>query len=108
MIVCKPGVRFDQLCPQIVLAAVVVDGVLVGFGVNTCVITSANDSKHSTNSWHYKGRALDFRTKYAELNGREQEFRDKVKAALGDDFDVVMEAVGTENEHLHVEYDPKR
>lgn len=102
----KAGVRLSKLSPQMVLAAMIVEEVFAAFGV-PCVITSANDSKHSAASKHYSGEALDFRTKYDALNGREQEMRDAVKEALGDDFDVVIEAVGTEQEHLHCEYDPK-
>jgi len=102
----KPGVRLKGLTPQMVLAAMVVEEVLAELGA-PCVITSANDSKHSAASWHYKGQALDFRTKFDQLNGMENALRDAVKAALGDDFDVVMEAVGTDSEHLHVEYDVK-
>lgn len=102
----KAGVRLTDLCSQMVLADSIIKEVFRNFGV-PCVITSANDSKHSATSWHYKGRALDYRTKYPGLDGREQELRDEVKEALGPDFDVVLEAVGTDNEHLHVEYDPK-
>jgi hypothetical protein len=102
----KHGVRLAHLSPQMALAAVVVWDAFSRFRVE-CVVTSANDSKHSTKSKHYIGDALDFRTKYDALNGREQELRDEVKACLGEDFDVVIEAVGTENEHLHVEFDPK-
>lgn len=102
----KSGVRLKDLQPQMVIAAIVVNDIFWSLGLE-CVITSANDSKHSEWSLHYKGYALDFRTHYAELNGKEQELCQRVKDALGPDFDVVMEAVGTPNEHLHVEYDPK-
>lgn len=102
----KSGVRLTDLSPQMVLAASVIEAVFHSFGVE-CVITSANDSKHSEHSLHYKGRALDFRTKYEALNGREEELRDAVKNSLGPDFDVVIESVGSDNEHLHCEYDPK-
>lgn len=107
MLFIKPGVRLTDLCPQMVLASQVIDGVYTSFGVEECWITSANDSKHSDVSWHYKGRACDYRTHQLELNGQEQALRDEVKARLGQDFDVVLEGVGTPNEHLHVEYDPK-
>lgn len=102
----KPGVSLADLTPQIVLAIVIIAGVCHDFGI-PCVITSVNDGVHSANSWHYKGRAVDIRTKYPVLNGREQEFAGMVKDRLGAQFDVVMEAVGEDNEHLHVEYDPK-
>jgi hypothetical protein len=80
------------------------------------VITSANDGKHGAGTLHHSRegkftdglcRACDYRTKYLGLDGRELELRDKVKEALGNDFDVAMEDIGGENEHLHVEYDPK-
>lgn len=107
MISLKQGVKLTDMTPQCVLAAMVVDQVLTSMGIPMCVLTSVNDGKHSPQSWHYHGRAVDVRTKYPELNGREMELRDKVAAALGPNFDVVMEAIGTDNEHLHVEYDPK-
>jgi hypothetical protein len=69
------------------------------------VITSANDSQHMAESLHYRGAALDFRTKHT---GRSKAIADavqKVLAPLG--FDVLLEDAGGENEHLHVEYDPK-
>lgn len=102
----KGGVRLTDLCPQMALGAVIVAAVFERFGAE-CVVTSGNDSRHSERSLHYKGRAMDFRTKFESLNGREQALRDAVKEALGDEFDVVIEAIGTTNEHLHVEWDPK-
>jgi hypothetical protein len=111
----KSGVKLTNLCPQMTLAAYVVKEVFTLYGC-PCVITSGNDSVHSETSLHFckRGkytdgvcRALDFRTKYLQLNGLELELTAKVKERLGPDFDVVLEYIGTENEHLHVEYDPK-
>ena len=102
----KPGVKLTDLQPQIVLAMMVTEEVFAEFGV-PLVVTSCNDGKHSPTSWHYKGRAFDARTKYEAVDGKEQALRDAVKEALGADFDVVMEAVGTDNEHLHLEWDPR-
>ena len=103
--ILKAGVRLKDLQPQMVLAAMVVDEI---YGDTECVITSANDGKHGGGekpSKHFQGCALDFRThNYSNNKG---ELRDRIKAALGQDFDVVLEAEGTPNEHLHVEYDPK-
>lgn len=116
MLRLKDGVRLTGLVPQMALAASVVDGVYQDFGIRECWITSANDGKHSDRSLHHgkQGkftdglcRALDFRTHQEALNGREYALRDEIKKHLGIDFDVVMEAVGTPNEHCHVEYDPK-
>lgn len=102
----KEGVKLADLAPQMVLAAVIIEGVFERHGVE-CFVTSCNDSRHGLKSLHYQGKAMDFRTKYAALNGKEHAIAEEVRRALGAEFDVVMEAVGTDNEHLHVEYDPE-
>ena len=105
----KSNVRLSGLVPQMVLAAIVVEGIMRGYGVE-CVITSANDSTHGTGSLHHRDnlcRALDFRTHFADLTGFEDSLRAAVAASLGPDFDVVLEDKDGPNEHLHVEYDPK-
>lgn len=111
----KPGVKLTNIVPQLVVAMLVVEVICHRYGVEF-VVTSCNDSKHGDGSLHHcvagkytdgMCRAFDVRTKYNNLNTREQEFRDAIKEALGDEFDVVLEAVGTDNEHVHVEYDPK-
>lgn len=65
-----------------------------------CVVTSLTDGKHSDNSLHYSGEAVDFRTWYFT----EQVLEDlawELQRDLGSDYDVVVEKT-----HLHVEYDP--
>ena len=102
----KAGVKLTDLKPQMALGAVIVRDVYTSLDPScSCTITSANDSKHGDGSLHYYGRALDFRTH--DFTGDKAELRAKVKDALGNDFDVVLEGVGTPNEHLHVEHDPK-
>lgn len=58
-------------------------------------ITSANDSDHSMDSYHYSNRAIDFR-KTDGINMTD------IQAAVGDNFDVIQYAWG-----WHLEYDPK-
>ena len=71
-----------------------------------CIVTSANDSTHGPNSLHYKGKALDLRTKHIQVMDKARIVKD-LKEALGPQFDVVFEAEGTANEHCHIEFDPK-
>lgn len=71
------------------------------------VVTSGNDSTHMARSRHYTDEALDFRTKTMGAQTKRQ-FMADLKARLGADFDLVLEDDGGPNEHLHVEYDPKR
>lgn len=100
----KTGVRLADLSPQIVMAALVVSSIFEKYHA-LCTVTSANDSKHSAKSWHYKGRALDFRTK--DFLGDKQALHREIQAALGTEFDVLLENLGGIQEHVHVEYDPK-
>lgn len=103
----KHGVKLAGLVPQIVFASIVVDGIYQQ-AFCECVVTSGSDSKHGANTLHTRDglcRALDYRTKTYTLS--KLDLVAKVKDALGTDFDVVLENIGEDNEHLHVEYDPK-
>lgn len=71
----------------------------------SCTFTSVNDSKHSDKSLHYSGNAFDVRTK--DVTANKHYLVQEVKASLGPDYDVVLENIGGEQEHLHVEYDPE-
>lgn len=101
----KPGVKLEELQPQTVLGIVIVASVYQHLGAKTCVITSVNDGKHSDLSKHYDGFAFDVRTK--DFQGDRLALQAVIKEALGENYDVVLEAIGQDNEHLHCEYDPK-
>ena len=102
----KPGVILGELTPQMVMGALIVKGVYQRLDPSaSCTVTSANDSKHSERSHHYTGNALDFRTH--DFTANKQYLLQEVRNSLGIHFDVVLEGVGTQNEHLHVEYDPR-
>ena len=103
------SVRFSKLTPQCVLAMMVVRSIYDTALTNEelakfpFVITSANDGKHSTASLHYSGNAFDLRIwAFKENPAALRAFASRCAAALGRDFDVVLES-----DHLHVEYDPK-
>jgi len=104
MLQFKPNVRVQGLQAQMLLAIRVVEDQMDLYHCDT-IITSGNDSQHMAESLHYKGAALDFRTKHT---GRSKAIADAVKKILGPlEFDVILEDFGGENEHLHVEWDPK-
>ena len=101
MIKLKKGVSLKNLQPQMSFALLAIDTVYRELGYHT-VVTSGNDRKHSRGSLHYVGLAADFRTRHLK-EGEAAKIAAQVKAALGGEFDVVLEA-----DHLHVEYQPKR
>ena len=64
------------------------------------LVTSKREGTHSPGSLHYIGCAID--TRYPKSCEDRQELAQRIRSALGKDFDVVVEG-----NHLHVEYDPK-
>ena len=78
---------------------------------NPIVVTSIDDGKHSTNSKHYKGEALDIRTHNFEdtmskrvfMNTYLRELNKHPEAAETDKFIILHESIGTPNEHFHVQ-----
>lgn len=106
MLVLKQSVNLDGLKPQTVVGMMVVMSVYAANNID-CIITSCNDSTHMNKSLHYLGRAFDVRTKNIPSMSLKTDIRDRCKGSLGPQFDVVLESVGLDNEHLHVEWDPK-
>ena len=77
------------------------------FPWTNCVITSICDGDHKEGSKHSEGEAFDLRTKKIVDEIYKMEFLEKLKEALGPDFDVILEGLGKDWEHLHIEYDRK-
>ncbi|MDX2221134.1 MAG: hypothetical protein SFV21_00205 [Rhodospirillaceae bacterium] len=96
----KPGVRLHGLRPEMAVAVTIVNGVLAEIPVKT-VITSAIDGRHGHGSLHFVGAAIDIRSREIPP-ARLAETKDKLAAALGPDFDVVLEP-----DHFHIEFQPK-
>lgn len=96
----ETGARITGLRPEMVLACFIISQRYENFGY-TCTITSGTNDPHSRGSKHYIGNACDFRTRNVAPN-RLTELVDQIKSALGDEYDVVLE-----DNHLHVEFDPK-
>lgn len=106
MLKLKPGVRVGGATNEICIAVSVAAIAYQQYGAD-CVITSMCDGKHSVGSRHYEGDAFDVRVH----NIRESDRDDMVKtlaSALGADYDVLRESIGTGNEHIHIEYNPKK
>ena len=109
---CKADVDIKGLHPIMLAAWTEIVDVYKEFG-KPHIVTSALDGKHSENSLHYEGLALDSRTRHVPPGDR-RPLRDAVKARLdilAEDynatnperpvrFDVVLE-----KSHLHTEAD---
>ena len=97
----KPGVKAKGLQPEILLAIQEAREVYRGLADADLIVTSLLDGRHSTNSLHYKGLAVDLRTRHLDETDRAAVAK-AIRSALGDEYDVVLERT-----HIHVEFDPK-
>jgi len=116
----KSGVRFggskslDDIEPEI---ENILDDIVSVWKEHTTlkpVVTSANDSKHSQGSLHFKNFAIDLRANNlnSDINVAVDEGRIIARALsrrIGRDYDVIYENYPGRfsNNHIHVEYDPK-
>lgn len=103
----KEGVSLRGIRPELAIAYTIASAVLALYGL-PAIITSGTDGTHGRGSHHYAGGALDLRTKHLRVSSIPPRiFRDRIAAQLGSEFDVVLEDLGGDNEHLHIEFHPK-
>lgn len=95
----KKGVTISGLVPEMVFASQVIAGVLHKYG-QEAVITSGTEGKHSKNSRHYIGGALDWRTWHLQDIGSEGDCAKEIQECLGGEFYVMLH-IGS---HIHVQY----
>ncbi len=106
MIIVKTGVVFNRLLPEIYNLFPIIEEVWNHFN-QVPVITSANDGKHMQGSRHYTDQAIDLRSKTLDPE-QKQHALSELRRRAGRDYDILLECEGTENEHLHLEWDRKR
>lgn len=101
----KPGVSIKGLRPEILLGVQICDRVFKEFNL-TLVITEVTGGAHGFGSLHYVGLAVDFRCRHIPNDMKHlvlQTCRDR----LWNEFDFILEDEGEDNEHFHLEYQPK-
>ncbi len=102
----KPGVSIDTLNPVMNTALVVANEVTTRLaGRPQSVVTSTNDGQHMENSLHFVDLAFDQRrVDWPDFDNKPLAAlqANEIRAALPDDFDVVLEPT-----HIHIEFDPK-
>ena len=106
MLVIKPGVRIHGMCPEIWAGIWIVERVVDKLFGRAIRLTAGIDGKHSNASLHNIGHAADIGAKEFKPEEK-QEILNQSLLALGMDFDFILEAAGTDNEHFHLEFQPK-
>lgn len=103
MIAFADGVSIRRITPELVLAMFAVSGALELNGA-MLIITHVVDGEHGDPSFHYTGRAFDFRTRELDDETLGAIVSD-VMAAGVPNLQLVIEDRGGPNEHGHVEID---
>jgi len=101
--IVKSGSSIDGCRAEILIAAItIIEPAFIEFG-KPCVVTSGTEKyKHSAKrSAHYRGDALDFRTRFFKTDSEKHLFLDVLVESLGKDFVVILEKT-----HLHVHWSP--
>lgn len=101
----KQTAKLRGIRPEMAIAHIEVMFVYHKLGFD-CVFTEGTGGKHSRASLHYVGQAIDYRVKNVPRN-RWEELARLIKESLNDEFDVVLETSVKDQEHIHVECQPK-
>ncbi len=98
----KTGVRALGVHPEMLIADRIVEGVYEDAGAIELVITSITDgSRKRLRDTLHVGFAIDYRRWHIDAIDWPLAMT-RLRHRLGPDFDAVLE-----DDHLHVEYDPK-
>ena len=95
----KPGVSVRGIQPATVFGLIICHSVFQDLG-ETLTVTSGTEGSHSWASLHYVGQAFDIRIR--DLRNEVARVVERLKSALGKEFDVVLES-----DHIHIEFQPK-
>lgn len=102
----KSGVDLSALQPPMTIAFFIACAVFAAHGYG-CTLTGGREGKHGRGSLHYVGLAEDLRTRHLASMAVARQIADELRAALGDQYDVVLEGKTLKDSHLHVEFQPK-
>ena len=97
----------EKLEKEILFAAIDTEPMYAALGLDLVVTSGGEKYKHSANrSGHYRGDAIDLRTKNLPKTVDKKDFTEKVKRNLGSDYVVLLENFGGPYEHIHVHWSP--
>lgn len=109
MIQFKEGVRLTfPLRPELERILIGIETLWPTATYGPAVVTSGNDGRHMTGSCHYENRAIDLRSKSLKTEQEKAQLVEALRGWLGPDYDVILEHLGEDNEHVHVEADGKK
>lgn len=95
------SIDLSNLNPALNIALYTLDKIIEQYTPFT-VITCGREGKHSYTSLHYSGNAVDIRSR-GLTKEQQLEVKKEFDKAMNIDYDFVIE-----DDHFHLEYQPKR
>lgn len=102
----KASASIQGLKAELLLGLIVVCSVFDKYKVEL-IVTEVTGGQHKHESLHYVGLAADIRSKHIDSDALKDVLLAECREALGRDFDMILESLGKEQEHYHLEFDPK-
>ena len=108
MIIIKTGVKFQEFTTGLlwILSRLNMLHKISEFCPAEIMITSVNDSTHLPTSKHYLNEAIDLRSHNFDATKKElfrKQLEDFLNIGSPCPFTVLLESIGTSNEHFHVQ-----
>lgn len=107
-VIIKGGCSIHGCHPMILKAVWVMRDMLEAIAGVRCVLTSAWSHTHGKGSFHHYGMAIDVRSKEIATTALKMDVLARVKEVLGPEYDVLLEDLGGDNEHYHIEWEGGR
>jgi hypothetical protein len=104
--ILKQGVVVRGVRPEMIFGLMIAQRIFDVHG-QSLMVTSLVEGNHGEASFHYQGLAVDLRTHSVARNVL-HDFVKHLQSALGGHYQVILEAQGLPNEHIHVEFDDGR
>lgn len=103
----KRGASLHGCSAEILNAAIDIESIFTSRGVEFVITEGIPTLKHAAlHSAHYRGDAVDIRSKPLKTLARKKAVLIAIKRKLGRGFVVILESLGKRNEHYHVHWAP--
>ena len=106
MFAFKDGVKLNGIKPEAAIAMLCTFDVFELYQVD-CLISSVCEGKHSRTSLHYVGYAFDISMDNVLDSQIANTLIFNIKQRLTDEYDVILEWTDSDNDHIHIEFQPK-
>lgn len=97
----KPGATIDGCSGEILKAAILIEPLFKNAGVELVITSGTRETHRADRSGHYRGDALDLRTRDLPYQSAKVKLVKAIKRKLGSAYVVILES-----NHIHLHWSP--